>query len=164
MQREGTLGNELQMLREGHVMARVQFCPMRLQDVCDWNTHEVSLHCAFSKPSGCLRMITEDSVSSGDTGGRKRIAEVRCDFDKLSSDTRLSHPESNCVVVPCCDAHSIWCHGIVDCVVPVALRLVTMSCSAWTDIVDMRIGPKELYRVSAWRVQFRGCHHFTISC
>lgn len=44
MQREGTLGNGLQMLREGHVMARVQFCPMRLQDVCDWNTHEVSLH------------------------------------------------------------------------------------------------------------------------
>lgn len=44
MQREGTLGNGLQMLREGHVVARVQFCPMRLQDVCDWNAHEVSLH------------------------------------------------------------------------------------------------------------------------
>lgn len=28
MQREGTLGNGLQMLREGHIMARVQFFPM----------------------------------------------------------------------------------------------------------------------------------------
>lgn len=109
-------------------------------------------------------MITEDSVNSGDTGGRKRIAETRCDFDKLSPDTRLSYPESNCVVVPCCDAHSVWCLGIVDCVVLVALRLVTMSCSAWTDVVDMGIGPKELYRVGAWRVQLRGCHVCTISC
>lgn len=125
--------------------ARVQSCPMWLQDVYDWNTHDVSLHqaaklicsimvsglSAFSKPYGCLRMITEDSVNSGDTGGRTRIAETPRDFDKFSPATRLSHLQSNGLVVPCCDVHSIWCLGNIDCVVPSWAPLVhhELQCS-----------------------------------